>query len=413
MLAGRTMFRRLIWASLSVVALAGCKSERAAPAEDAAKFRRTAVTPQFPSEAVIHERSGTGSVRYLGMDVDPRTPERGAVVTVTHYFEVVRPMIGAYDVFVHGELPGGGGRALVADHAPVVGRAPTRTWKAGEIWADPHRVKIPEDVGTGTIELFVGLFKGKERLTVEAPAGGQDGSNRIRAATLRLGGPSPADDLPTVVVARASGPIVVDGKLDEAAWQKAQILEFSDTLGRGETIRFGTKLRLLYDDTHLYVGFDSVDHDITERYRSRDDPIYEHETVELFIMPNVVAPALGPYVELQASPGGVIFDASFDGRRIGMNKGFDAQQTIATTIDGTLNEDAPDRGWISEWAVPFEKIRGVDAAPKAGAEWRLNAFRIEKYRDSGKLRGEYSAWSPPKIGDFHNVVRFGRMKFGP
>ena len=114
MLAGRTMFRRLIWASLSVVALAGCKSERAAPAEDAAKFRRTAVTPQFPSEAVIHERSGTGSVRYLGMDVDPRTPERGAVVTVTHYFEVVRPMIGAYDVFVHSELPGGGGRALVA-----------------------------------------------------------------------------------------------------------------------------------------------------------------------------------------------------------------------------------------------------------------------------------------------------------
>ena len=37
-------------------------------------------------------------------------------------------------------------------------------------------------------------------------------------------------------------------------------------------------------------------------------------------MPNVVAPALGPYVELQSSPGGVIFDATFDGRRRGFNK---------------------------------------------------------------------------------------------
>ncbi len=46
-------------------------------------------------------------------------------------------------------------------------------------------------------------------------------------------------------------------------------------------------------------------------------------------------------------------------------------------------------------------------------EWRMNAYRIEKHNEGGKLKGEFTAWSPPKVGDFHNVVRFGRMKFGP
>ncbi len=401
--------RRLIL--FTVLCALGCKS-KSDPGANAEQFRREEVSPQFPSAAVLREPDGTGVLRYLGMDVEPVSPERGSVVTITHYFETVRPLVGAYDVFVHGDLPGGGGRALVADHAPVAGRVPTNTWKDGDIWADPHRVAIPKDVGTGTLELFVGLYKGKARMSVEAPTGGSDGRNRIHAATLRLGGKSPVDDLPTTTVARATGPITIDGKLDEATWKQAEILTTEDTLGQGQAIRFGTKLRLLYDDDNLYVAFENVDHDVTERYRQRDDPIFEHETVELFLMPNVTAPALGPYVELQSSPGGVIFDASFEGRRIGMNTKYDAGQTIATTIDGTLNDPAPDRGWTVEWKVPFTNIRGVKAAPKPGDEWRMNAFRIEKYRKDGKVLGEYSAWSPPRIGDFHNVVRFGRMKFG-
>lgn len=401
--------RRLIL--VVILALVGCKAKREVGA-DAERWKRMEVSPKLPSQAILHEPDGTGEVKYLGMDVDPAEPTRGSVATVTHYFEAVRPVVGEFDVFVHGDLPSGGGRVLVADHAPIVGRVPTNAWKPGVIWADEHRIAIPDDVGAGTLELWVGLYKGKARMTVEAPPGGTDGRNRIRAATLRLGGPSPADDLPETTVARASGPITIDGKLDEAAWKQAEVLTTEDTLGRGEAIRFGTQIRLLYDDVNLYVSFENVDVDITERFKHRDDPIYDHETVEIFLMPNVVAPALGPYVELQSSPGGVIFDASFDGRRIGMNKAFDANQTIATTIDGTLNDPAPDKGWITEWAVPFKSIRGVSEAPKPGDEWRMNAYRIEKFRQDGKLGGEYSAWSPPKIGDFHNVVRFGRMKFG-
>ncbi len=173
-----------------------------------------------------------------------------------------------------------------------------------------------------------------------------------------------------------------------------------------------TTLKLLYDDTMLYVAFQCEDSDITDRYQHRDDPIYEHEAVELFLMPGTKPPEVGPYVELQASPKGVIFDAAFSGPRTGMDVDFNAGQTIGTILDGTLNKQDRDRGWVSEWAVPWVKIRGIKHPPKPGERWRMNAFRIDRFRKGGQLRAEYTAWSPPLVGDFHELSRFGTIGFG-
>jgi hypothetical protein len=405
--------RILALVGLSLLA-ASCKKGNGSPppSGELARLRRDSVRPAFPARALLLERSGKGRVRYLGADLSPSAPRRGEVAELTHYFQVEVAPTGDADVFVHGEVPGGE-RVLVADHAPFFGQRALSAIPQGEIWADPHRVKLPEDVASPVLELYVGLFKGDLRWTVEAPAGGSDGEDRIRLGALKLEGPLPADELPTAEVPRATGPITPDGKLDEAAWAEAPVLTFADSMGSDRPVAFPTRLRLLWDDQNLYVGFEAVDADVTERYAKRDDPIYEHETVELFLMPNVVAPQLGPYVELQASPGGVIFDASFEARRQGMNTRWDAAQKVGTTVDGTLDGDEPDRGWVSEWAVPFTSLRGVSAAPKAGDEWRMNAFRIEKHRKDGQLAGEYTAWSPPRVGDFHNTARFGRLRFAP
>jgi hypothetical protein len=368
--------------------------------------------PAFPSTAKLLERSGRGRIAYLGMDVSPETPERGGIAEVAQYFQVEEPTLGDYDVFLHGEAPPAG-RVIVADHPPAGGHSLTSRWQRGEIWVDREKILVPKDLASGTLELYTGLFKGNVRLTVEAPPGGSDGEDRIKAATLRIAGEAPKDDLPEIVVHRAKGPIKADGLLDEPDWAKAEAMSFSDSMGRGVPTRFPTKLRLLYDDQNLYVGFECTDEDITEKYSKRDDPIYEHESAEVFIMPNVIAPALGPYVELQASPTGVIFDASFTGRRQGMDVSFNAGQTVGTKINGTLNKsDDKDQGWVSEWIVPWKGIRGVTVPPKEGDEWRMNAFRIEKWGPLDHPNGEFTAWSPPRVGDFHNTQRFGRMKFG-
>lgn len=398
----------IVVATLAAGALGSCKRGEDARARP---ILSEAPRPAHASSARLHERSGLGVVAYLGFDVRPASPAPGEIAELTHYFQVQREVLGDYDVFVHADAPGGA-RVIVADHAPAEGLFLTSRWRRGEIWVDKHRIQIPRDVPSSALEIFVGLFKGGTRLTVEAPPGGSDGQDRVRAGVIRLGGDGAAkDDLPEVLVPRASGRIVADGILDEADWAKATALAFADSMGRNVEVRFPTALRLLYDDTNLYVAFEAKDADITDRYAKRDDPIYEHEAVELFLMPNAIAPASGPYVELQASPSGVIFDASFTGRRQGMDVGWNAAQVVATKVDGTLNVPGDvDRGWVSEWIVPIASVRGA-SPPKPGDEWRANAFRIEKFAVGSEWHGEYTAWSPPRVGDFHNVARFGRMKF--
>lgn len=363
--------------------------------------------PQHPKDAVLVEPDGGGRVRYLGWSVAPATPRPGEVVELSQFFEVQRAPSHDAQLFLHGEEHGQ--RRLVFDHAPIFGALPTSAWKAGDLLQDRQRIKIPGS-SHGQLSLWVGLFRGERRWTVEAAAGKSDGEDRIRAGRLRLSGPPL--DLPKLTLPKVSGKISPDGRLDEPGWEKAARLSFSNSMS-GAPARFKTELYLMYDAQHLYAAFRAEDQDITERYKERDDPIYEHESVELFLMPHQRAPATGPYVELQASPGGVIFDAAFTGPRQNMDKSFNGGQQVGTAIEGSLNDPREDTRWVSEWAIPWSSLRGVSSAPKPGEEWRMNAFRIEKYREGGRTRGEYTAWSPPKVGDFHRVERFGRLIFGP
>jgi hypothetical protein len=415
-----------------LISLGLCACPKHKPASAQRLPQNTELKPQHPIGVRLIDRGGTGILRYLGWDVRPRADAHpGQAIEFTHYFEVETAVGRDLQLFLHGEVPGTG-RVLVHDQ-PIGGHSSsgTSTWKAKERWAVKQLSRMPAEASGGKLTLYAGLFSGEHRLSVWGPPNSSDGQDRIKLGFLPLSGAAPsktaaqgrlakqpakaeAHALPSVIIPRAKSKISADGRLDEADWKSAPVLRFKDTFGRKVPTRFPTKLRLLYDKDNLYVAFEAQDEDITCPYENRDDPTYDHEAVELFIMPNVVAPALGPYIELQASPKGIIFDAAFTGRRRGMDTRFNAGQTVGTHIDGTLNvDDQKDKGFVSEWIVPFAKMRGVKSAPKAGDEWRMNAFRIEKFRRNGQVQGEYTAWSPPLVGDFHNTEKFGRMKFGP
>jgi hypothetical protein len=380
--------------------------------------------PDHPINVKLVDRDGTGTLRYLGWDQRPKTGLRpGQAVAITHYFHVDTPVGRDLTLFLHGETPESG-RIVLNDHLVGSGSGGTQSWKKSQTWRVRQVFRLPPEAQGKKIDLFTGLFHASKRLTVWGAPGQSDGRDRIRMGTLTMEGYKPAQkprppatpgsDLPLVTIPKTTKTITADGKLDESAWSKAPILEFSDSLGREVPTKFKTKLRLLYDDVNLYVSFEADDQDISCPFSKRDDPIYDHEAVEVFIMPQVKAPALGPYIELQASPKGILFDAAFTARRTGMDTSFNAGQIVGTVMNGTLNvDDGKDRGFVSEWIVPFSKMRGVQSPPKPKDEWRMNAFRIEKYRQGGQWAGEYTAWSPPRVGDFHNVNQFGRMIFGP
>ena len=415
--------RLTVWTVCAAsILLAGCQTKSSISVEEI-----KSANPSKKLNIQFLDRDGQGRIDLLGVDINPeRELKAGQNIEITYYLNIHHKVGRDLMIFLHGETTNG--QRLVVENLypdPKIKQG-TSQWPEGKLMMVRHFFRLPPEAEGHQINLLAGLYKDSERLTVMGRPGQNDGRDRARVATIYTAGFKAApkskplekkiqdDELETVMIPKTTATISADGRLDEEAWQKAPILKFNDSLGRGIPTQFETKLRLLYDDKNLYVSFEAKDSDVSCMYQKRDDPIYNHEAVELFIMPHVKAPEVGPYFELQASPKGIIFDAAFTGRRKGMDVSYNASQTVGTTVQGTLNqENDRDVGYVSEWVVPFAKMKWAKQAPKPGDEWRMNAFRIEKFRQNGQLKGEYTAWSPPNVGDFHNVFRFGRMKFGP
>ena len=73
---------------------------------------------------------------YLGLDVDPATPEPGRDIKLTHYWKLVAAPGDGWKPFTH--LEGSNHQYINADHAAVKGKYPPSAWKAGEKIRDEH-----------------------------------------------------------------------------------------------------------------------------------------------------------------------------------------------------------------------------------------------------------------------------------
>ena len=88
---------------------------------------------------------------------------------------------------------------------------------------------------------------------------------------------------------------------------------------------------------------------------------------------------------------------------------------VAFDNAGTLNKrDDQDKGWTVEMAIPLEDVRGIDKdaaklPPTPGDVWRIALYRMDV--PTGKPQ-QASAWSPPMVGDFHALDKFGELVFG-
>ncbi len=198
------------------------------------------------------------------------------------------------------------------------------------------------------------------------------------------------------------GPIVLDGALDEATWQQAPSFSLHPT-PKGAVVSQATTVRFVWDETALWVGFDVDDDDPHSLYRERDAPLYESEALELFIDADGDHDV---YVELQASPTDVVFDASFaGGSRQHMNLGYDLSWTTAT-------KGRP-QGYTQEWRIPVAGLLDVPPGePRPGARWQINVFRLERRRSNGVIVAtEASALSPPGRPDFHALEALTTLVF--
>jgi hypothetical protein len=371
----------------------------------------TAPTPQFVVNADLD-----GKVTYLGMDVSPNPVEAGKDVRVTHYWKVnVAPGEG-WKMFTHISGTNKQGFANV-DHTPVSGKYPAAKWKAGQIIRDQHSFRPPAGWNYDHLEVYTGLYKGQERMAIKSGSNKDD--NRVFCGSVPMNVKAPPP-LKRYVVTKTTKPIKIDGKLDESAWKAAPSTgPFVDTM-TGNPAPMATEAKLLWDSQNLYVAFENADTDVWSTLTKRDDKLWTQEAVEVMIDANGDGKG---YIELQVAPNGTIFDTylptyrkyedSIDPKR----KPFDWNSKLkaAVKVDGTLNKrEDQDKSWTVEMALPLADANGLDkpgvkVPPAVGDMWRMNMYRMDSPKDKGQLA---AAWSPPLVGDFHKLDRFGEIVFG-
>ncbi len=168
-----------------------------------------------------------------------------------------------------------------------------------------------------------------------------------------------------------------------------------------------TRALLQWDEQYLYVAFECADAFVWSEKRERDGPVYEDDCVEVFTSPD--PDRLMEYFNVEMNVRGDTLD--YYHPQPGSKEPWDPELIIATSVDGTLNDDSDrDQGWALEVAIPFEAFRSVakNTPPLPGDEWRLNLHRL-----GGETNAQFSQWSPStseKVA-FHTPQFFGRVTF--
>jgi hypothetical protein len=209
--------------------------------------------------------------------------------------------------------------------------------------------------------------------------------------------------LPVYEVQRTPQPIAVDGRLNDAAWQRAQPITAFVKNSDASASPLKTDARMLYDDQFIYFAFRIVDENIWATMKKRDEHLWTEEVVEVFLQPDLQRPG---YVELEVNPLGTMIDIFLvDVRKPLRYESWNSDRlTWAVQVDGTVDGEAGDREWTCEIALPLEDL--PVPKPKPGDEMRLNLYRVEKKPAVAGL-----AWSPTMKNDFHMPARFGRLVF--
>lgn len=173
---------------------------------------------------------------------------------------------------------------------------------------------------------------------------------------------------------RASGPIRMDGKLDEAAWQ--QVAPFSGFIQanpvQGAAPSFDTEVRVIFDEKNLYIGAFCKD-DLSNRNNLRVQNLrrdYDYDNNDNFGIAIDGFSDKRNAASFQISPYGNIRDLQvIDGYTF--NRDWDALWQGRTHVT--------DSGWYAEMVIPWKTIRYPDSADGLGVIFLRNIRRNYEY----------------------------------
>ncbi len=212
----------------------------------------------------------------------------------------------------------------------------------------------------------------------------------------------------------ADSAIKIDGKLDDAAWKKAQVVRQFVVPRQTRAPKTGTAFRTAWDTRYLYFAAEMQDADLFGDLTKRNDQTWNNDVIELFIKP--LEKKLH-YYEFQVTPRNTPLELFFPSRGAGGYPRFAPLTRLgmqtAVTLDGTLNDwRDDDKSWTAEGRLPWKAFEATTGRPKPGDSWRFAACRYDWSKDFESP--ELSTTANVRAGSFHSYEDYAALKFvGP
>jgi hypothetical protein len=187
---------------------------------------------------------------------------------------------------------------------------------------------------------------------------------------------------------RVTGPVVLDGRLDEAAWAGAPIARgfIQNDPREGQPATYDTEVRMVYDDAALYIGVfarDDEPHGIIISELRKDFNTGTGDSFQVVI--DTFKDERNGY-QFAINPAGAKWDAQMANEGRENNSNWDGVWDVSTRI--------AENGWYAEMRIPFRTLK---FSPATEQTWGVNFQR--------RLRrlNENSYWSP--VQRIHNLSR--------
>jgi hypothetical protein len=186
---------------------------------------------------------------------------------------------------------------------------------------------------------------------------------------------------PSIAATRVHGPVVIDGLLDDLAWADAVVSrdQWIQTVpDQGMPATQPTTLRIIYDESTLYIGavlYDEDPHNLTVAGIEQD---FDTTNSDIFGV------GLDTYLDRQngflfaVNPEGAIWDA----------QAFNDQRDIVPAWEGIVEvrTSINDSAWVVEMAIPFATLRFNPVQDEQ--LWGINFSRRIRRRN------EDAMWAP-------------------
>ena len=224
------------------------------------------------------------------------------------------------------------------------------------------------------------------------------GSSQSKDATKKFDGDEkskfslPPEKANPVRVAKFLAAPIIDGRLDDAVWQSAQVLKNFFQTSPGDNIAASkpTEVMLGYDEKNLYIAFKCFDEkDKIRATLAKRDNVFGEDNVRVYL--DTYNDQRRAYI-FGFNPYGIQQDGILT-----EGQGQDFSVDVVMESKGVIE----DWGWSVEVKIPFKSLR---YAAGKGKFWGFNAAR-----NIDRLNDEFDSWMPDDRNISGTLIKHGKI----